>query len=578
MADYDEEDFEEDFEEEELEEEELSDGDGFGAKPAAQPPPSKAAAPASKPSPSKMMGGFQPSAMLEAASSDDDGSVASIKSASSGRSTTKPPPRQQPPAAKPKAAEPDIDDMLGNFDAMLKGYQSAQPSKPEPPPAAAKPPSSESGRDKLGLASNAKLDNLLAGLEADVAETEKVRLAHTEGHGLSCVRSQPLLSHLPLHLVQPLLHMVTILHTWSQARQRLVEKAPSPPPPEPTLNFVSMGAGQGATAADAGPARCGRRGGGGGGGGDTASLFGEAPSAGRPAGRDRTGNAAEAEPNASHSNAPLEPPGRQEGGPALGRRAAGRRGAPPPTTADDALSNHFPNAAALGAPPPAATQGAPSWLRDDPPKPSQKSPRPGKGALPWEPAAETSPRAGKGAAAEKTSHVGSRTGSEKPHSEKPAPRKHDFSAVSQPAAAPKKISHDFSGARGVDAAAPPAAPSPPKPAGSGKARGASQPKRGGKKASQPPQPPQHANHAAPQYQPQPQYQPEAQQPPRGGGGPKPSRPRQSAPHAPPPGGEARAMAHRASAEAGAMGLDGLAQASAALLPYLLTTCAAACSL
>ena len=179
MADYDEEDFEEDFEEEELEEEELSDSGGFGAKPAAQPPPS-AAAPASKPSPSKMMGGFQPAAMLEAASSDDDGS-ASIKSASSGRSTTRPPPSQLPPAAKPKAAEPDVDDMLSNFDAMLKGYQSAQTSQPEP----SKPPSSESGRD------NAKLDNLLAGLEADVAETEKVRLAHT---GLR----PP--AHLPSHL------------------------------------------------------------------------------------------------------------------------------------------------------------------------------------------------------------------------------------------------------------------------------------------------------------------------------------------------------------------------------------------
>lgn len=207
MADYDEEDFEEDFEEEELEEEELSDdGGGFGAKPAAQPPPSKEAAPASKPSPSKMMGGFQPPAMLEAASSDDDDGSASIKSASSGRSTTKPPPTQLPPADEPKAAEPDVDDMLSNFDAMLKGYQSAQASKPEP----SKPPSSESGRD------NAKLDNLLAGLEADVAETE-------------------------------------------QARQRLVEKAPSPPPPEPTLNFVSMGAEQDTTTAGAGPARCGRR-------------------------------------------------------------------------------------------------------------------------------------------------------------------------------------------------------------------------------------------------------------------------------------------------------------------------------
>ena len=216
MADYDEEDFEEDFEEEELEEEELSDGDGFGAKPAAQPPPSKAAAPASKPSPSKMMGGFQPSAMLEAASSDDDGSVASIKSASSGRSTTKPPPRQQPPAAKPKAAEPDIDDMLGNFDAMLKGYQSAQPSKPEPPPAAAKPPSSESGRDKLGLASNAKLDNLLAGLEADVAETEKVRLAYTGLWPLLRAVTASLAHGCSLHHTfhhtwrRPLLHMVTI--------------------------------------------------------------------------------------------------------------------------------------------------------------------------------------------------------------------------------------------------------------------------------------------------------------------------------------------------------------------------------
>lgn len=154
MADYDDEDFEEDFEEEELEEEELSDGGGFGAKPASHQP---AAAPASKPSPSKMMGSFQPTAMLEAASSDDDGST-SIKSASSGRSAT-----------KPKAAEPDVDDMLSNFDALLKGYQSAQTSKPEPP----KPPSSESGRD------NTKLDNLLAGLEADVAETEKVRLTCT---------------------------------------------------------------------------------------------------------------------------------------------------------------------------------------------------------------------------------------------------------------------------------------------------------------------------------------------------------------------------------------------------------------
>ena len=166
MADYDDEDFEEDFEEEELEEEELSDGGGFGAKPASRPPP--AAAPASKPSPSKMMGSFQPTAMLEAASSDDDGST-SIKSASSGRSATMPPARQLPPAAKPKAAEPDVDDMLSNFDALLKGYQSAQTSKPEPP----KPPSSESGRDK------SKLDNLLAGLEADVAETEQVRLTCT---------------------------------------------------------------------------------------------------------------------------------------------------------------------------------------------------------------------------------------------------------------------------------------------------------------------------------------------------------------------------------------------------------------
>ena len=175
MADYDDEDFEEDFEEEELEEEELSDGGGFGAKPA------PAAAPTSKPSPSKMMGSFQPTAMLEAASSDDDGST-SIKSASSGRSATMPPPRQLPPAAKPKAAEPDVDDMLSNFDALLKGYQSAQTSKPEPP----KPPSSESGRDK------SKLDNLLAGLEADVAETEQVRL--------TCTGPRPrarLPSHLP---------------------------------------------------------------------------------------------------------------------------------------------------------------------------------------------------------------------------------------------------------------------------------------------------------------------------------------------------------------------------------------------
>ena len=277
------------------------------------------------------------------------------------------------------------------------------------------------------------------------------------------------------------------------------------------------------------------------------------------------GQAAEAGPSASHSSASLAPPDRQEGGPALGRRA-GRRGAPA-TAADDALSDHFPTAAALGAPPPGTALGAPpSWLRDDPPKPPQKSPRPGKGALPWEPSAGA-------AAAEKTSHVGSRTGAEKLASEKPPPRKHDFSAVSQPAAAPKKASHDFSAARGIDATAPPAAPSPPKPAGGGK------PKRGGKKASQPPQPPQHANHAAPQsqYQPQPQYQPEAHQPPRGGGGPKPSRPKQAAPHAPPPGGEARAMAYRASAEAGSLGLDGLAQASTTLLPYSLTTCAAACS-
>jgi hypothetical protein len=182
MADYDEEDFEEDFEEEELEEEELSDdGGGFGAKPAAQPPPSKEAAPASKPSPSKMMGGFQPPAMLEAASSDDDDGSASIKSASSGRSTTKPPPTQLPPADEPKAAEPDVDDMLSNYDAMLKGYQSAQASKPEP----SKPPSSESGRD------NAKLDNLLAGLEADVAETEQVRLAYT-GLGLVASSTPPI--------------------------------------------------------------------------------------------------------------------------------------------------------------------------------------------------------------------------------------------------------------------------------------------------------------------------------------------------------------------------------------------------
>ena len=342
-----------------------------------------------------------------------------------------------------------------------------------------------------------------------------------------------------------------------------------------------MGAEQSATAADAGPVRCGRRGGSGGGGGstaapgDTASLFGEAPSAGASEGRagqgrDRAGQGqtAEAGPSASHSSASLAPPDRQEGGPALGRRA-GRRGAPA-TAADDALSDHFPTAAALGAPPPGTALGAPpSWLRDDPPKPPQKSPRPGKGALPWEPSAGA-------AAAEKTSHVGSRTGSDKPASEKPPPRKHDFSAASQPAAAPKKASHDFSAARGTDATAPPAAPSPPKPAGGGK------PKRGGKKASQPPQPPQppqHANHAAPQsqYQPQPQYQPEAQQPPRGGGGPKPSRPKQAAPHAPPPGGEARAMAYRASAEAGSLGLDGLAQASTTLLPYSLTTCAAACS-
>ena len=163
--------------------------------------------------------------------------------------------------------------------------------------------------------------------------------------------------------------------------------------------------------------------------------------------------------------------------------------------------------------------------------------------------------------------------------------------MSQPAAAPKKISHDFSAARGVDATAPPAALSPPKPAGGGKSGG--KPKRGGKRASQPPQPPQppqHANHTAAQsqYQPQPQYQPEAQQqpPPRGGGGGKPSRPKQSgpkqsAPYAPPPGGEARAMAYRASAEAGSLGLDGLAQANTALLPYLLTyllPCAAARSL
>ena len=176
MADYDDEDFEEDFEEEELDEEDLSDDGGFGAKPAS------AAAPASKPSPSKMMGSFQPTAMLEAASSDDDEGSTSIKSASSGRSATMPPPRQLPPAAKPKAAEPDVDDMLSNFDALLKGYQSAQTSKPEPP----KPPSSESGRD------NAKLDNLLAGLEADVAETEKVRL--------TCTGPRPrarLPSHLP---------------------------------------------------------------------------------------------------------------------------------------------------------------------------------------------------------------------------------------------------------------------------------------------------------------------------------------------------------------------------------------------
>ena len=126
MADYDDEDFEEDFEEEELEEEELSDGGGFGAKPA------PAAAPASKPSPSKMMGSFQPTAMLEAASSDDDGST-SIKSASSGRSATMPPARQLPPAAS-GCAEPDVDDMLGNLDA-LPGCTRARRPKPEPPAA-----------------------------------------------------------------------------------------------------------------------------------------------------------------------------------------------------------------------------------------------------------------------------------------------------------------------------------------------------------------------------------------------------------------------------------------------------------
>ena len=371
----------------------------------------------------------------------------------------------------------------------------------------------------------------------------------------------------------------------SQARQRLLERAPSPPPAEPARDFAAMGAGQGATAADAGPARCGRRasgglgggggglgGGGGGGGGlggstanlgDTAklfgegaSLFGEAASAGRPA-----------EPGAaSHSSASLAPPGRQEGGPAMGRRA-GRRGAPA-TSADDALSDHFPSAAALGAPPPGAGlgQGAPSWLRDDPPKPSQNSPRPGKGALPWEPPA--------GAPPERSAHVGHRTGAEKPPSEKPPPRKHDFSAASQPAAAPKKTAHDFSAARGVDASAPPAAPLPPKPAGSGKPGG--KPKRGGKTASQPAQPAQHASHAAAHSQHQPRSQ---QQPPRAGGPPpKTSRPKQAAPHAPPPGGEARAKAYRATAEAGELELDGLAQASAARPPYLLTARAAACSL
>ena len=122
-------DFEDDFEEEDLSAEELSD-DGKMPPPSKPPPPAAAAPPP--------------------------------PAAAAGRRAAAPAPAAAPLSTKPPAEQP-IDDLLSNFDALLKGYK----AKPETPLEPVVAPKRESGGN------NAKLDNLLAELEADVAETAK---------------------------------------------------------------------------------------------------------------------------------------------------------------------------------------------------------------------------------------------------------------------------------------------------------------------------------------------------------------------------------------------------------------------